>query len=753
MKNRITLILLTLIISSNLFGQKLSLTDLTNLCNKKNWQDVNQFMLLKGWTYYNSEEGDTEKYNTITWSYNKEDYSDKSQGWFYLYTFENYPNKISYSVFNKTSYLLIQNSLVSSGFKLIDSEIEDERVISTYANLGYTLKISNSKRKDEDWSDRSVTAYSITLIKKAGIYDSENGKKTEYYDDDTIKAEYNLLNGKLNGAFKLYYENGNIKKSSNYSNGILSGKVIEFDENGAKTAEYNMSNDKKNGLLTYFEDNKISYTANFKEDLKNGLFTALYYDDTTTKLYLKEIGPYINDEKNGAWTTYYIDGKTEKTIDYTNYLKDIKDGQFQESKGDSLIVGHYKANELNGNYKVYRDLNKTLFGGIINTNITQLKLTEEGQYDNGKKSGNWKFYDMSGSLSAEGSYIEDFEDGNWNYYYPNYVKENGESEAYAKKLIIKETYLNGKLNGKAQRFYYKEEIKYPCNEVDGSGVKMDSCSKFIFHEINETSYYKNGELNGIYELRDSINQMVSKGQYINDLKEGKWFTYKKGSKIKKESNYKNDALNGEVIEYNDNYKPINIGQFELGKLKQLVVNDSLGTNRNYKYDIIKRTDDYLKVNQSEYFSDGIVLKEYWLKNDYKNDDYFEFNFIMKTYKESDGSLGYTDGEFLVTTLNNEPIIKGKLYKENKIDTWTYYYYDQNVKIEKKYIDNAVIEELYLKLDNSLFSGEFEYVDNEKNVKEVRKIKEGLRNGKTIYIDLKTNKTINKEDYKGGKLKE
>jgi hypothetical protein len=76
MQKRITLIILTLIISSNLFGQKLSLTDLTNLCNKKNWQDVNQFMLLKGWTYCNSEEGDTEKYNTITWSFNKEDYKE-----------------------------------------------------------------------------------------------------------------------------------------------------------------------------------------------------------------------------------------------------------------------------------------------------------------------------------------------------------------------------------------------------------------------------------------------------------------------------------------------------------------------------------------------------------------------------------------------------------------------------------------------------------------------------------------------------
>ena len=100
-------------------------------------------MLFKGWTYYNSEKGDTDEYNTITWSYNKEDYNDKAEAWFYLYTFENYPNKLSYSVFNKSSFLFIQNSIVSNGFKLIDSAIEDEKVISTYSSLGFILKISN----------------------------------------------------------------------------------------------------------------------------------------------------------------------------------------------------------------------------------------------------------------------------------------------------------------------------------------------------------------------------------------------------------------------------------------------------------------------------------------------------------------------------------------------------------------------------------------------------------------------------------
>lgn len=785
MNQKFTLLFLMILFCSNSFGQKLTLNDLTNLCNKKNWEDINQTMLLKGWTYYNSEKGNTEQYNTITWSYNKDDYSDKAQGWFYLYTFDNYPNKISYSTPNKSSYLLIQNSLVSNGFKLIDSEIEDEIVISTYSNLGYILKISNAKRKDDDWSDRSLTSYSITLIKKAGIYDSQNGKKTDYYDNDVIKAEYSLLNGEINGLLKVYDENGNIKKTTNYINGIVSGKVVEYKENGDKNAEYTIINDSiQNGLLTFYDNNKISYTTNYKNNLKNGQHTNYYYNDETQKLFLKEHGQYLNDSKNGTWKTFYVDGKNEKLLTYTNYLNDLKEGIFQDVQGDSLIIGNYKADELNGNYKIYRDIKKLLVGGLINTNPSELVLITEGQYIKGNKTGNWKVYDFTTALRNEGNYSDNLENGEWKYYYTNWSKENNEPLEYSKKLYLIQNYSSGKLNGKSTRLSYLEDKKYPCNELDDNGVKLDSCVKQLYIKILETSYYKDGELNGLFELRDSIGQITvkgnflngskdgewirrytetdaeekpysvfQKGKYLNDKKEGKWIEYYQENKIASEFTFKNDELNGEFIEYNNYSKPRFIKQFEIGKLKQLIVNDSLGVNKIKKYDIIESTESNLKCIETKYLKNAIVSQEYWLKNDDVHHSFFYVDFLIKTGKKSDGSLGYKDGTFLLSTLNNEPLITGKYYKENKIDLWTYYFYDQNVKNEIKYIDNQNIEEIYFKLDGSLFSGEFEYLDNEKNIKEIRKIKDGLRNGKTSFVDLKTNKTINKETYKDGKLKE
>ncbi len=123
MKSYKTLFLL-LLISQISFSQQLTLNDLENICNKSNWENVNQFLMNKNWEYYESEKGNSEKYSTITWSYEKS-YDDKASAWFYLYTYEGYPNKISYSVFNQPSYSVIQKSLNSKGYKLENSEIED----------------------------------------------------------------------------------------------------------------------------------------------------------------------------------------------------------------------------------------------------------------------------------------------------------------------------------------------------------------------------------------------------------------------------------------------------------------------------------------------------------------------------------------------------------------------------------------------------------------------------------------------------
>lgn len=786
MKQITLTISLTLLTCLSIFGQKLTLTDLTTLCNKKNWEDVNQTLLTKKWTYYDSEKGDTYKYNTIIWSYNKDYYSDKAQAWFYLYTYEGFPNKISYSVFNKESYSLIQNTISSAGFKLINSEIEDNQVISTYGNSSYTLEISTEKRQDNDWSDRSMTAYRITLIKKAGIYDPDNGKKTDYYYDGTVKAEYTLTNGKINGTLKVYNENGTIKRTGNFANGLENGLFKEYDKSGNLEAEYTMTNGKKNGVLKIYEDGKLSYSSTVKDDSKNGKHIEYYYNNETGKLQFKQIGDYLNDDKNGTWKLYFIeDNNTEKLLNFESYTKDIRTGAFQYIKADSLIIGNYKNDELHGEYKVYRDFVRTLFGAVICTDISKLTLTSEGSYYEGLETGYWKNYDFTETLRSEGRFSNGQKTGEWKYYYTSWIDGKGGSLPYSKQLYLIANYSNGELDGKSTRYSYLEEEKFPCSEIDENKNPLDTCKRYIYQKVLETTFFKNGKRNGPFELRDSINEVIAKGNFKNDLKDGEWlhrysitdvyketyFIYQKGNytndkrngkwiqyytegKIAETFNYKNDELNGEYVSWNQFNKPREKKQFNYGKLTELITYDSLGVKPVNKYEIYDEKNNSYKCRKTEYNENLTVTQEYWLKKDKDiNHNLFEITFLLATDpKLSDVTTAYKDGEFKLFNLDNQPIVTGKYYKEDRFGLWTFYYYDQGVKIESNFTQDKRTDEKYLTLNGELFSGEFIYNDNENGLKETRKIKDGLRNGKTTYIETTTNKTIKKESYKNGVLK-
>ncbi len=835
MKRFLLYFTITVLCNFNLYSQKLTLTDLTTLCNKKNWEDVNQSLLAKKWTYYDSEKGSTYKYNTITWSFNKDYYSDKAQAWFYLFTYEGYPNKISYSVFNKESYSIIQNSISSAGFKLVNSEIEDNQVISTYSNTQYTLEISTEKRTDDDWSERSTTAYRITLIKKAGIYDPDNGKKTDTYYDGTTKAEYTLVNGKLNGNLKTYYENGNLKKTGNYINGVESGlfkeydedgnleveysmsngefngslktfysngklkksgyylkgkehgNFIEYDENGNKEAEYVMANGMKNGVLKIYEDGKLDVITTFKDDIRNGQRIEYYYNEETGKLQLKQIGDYLNDEKNGTWKLCFVEeNNSERVLSFENYSSDIKNGQFQEVKGDSLIIGNFRNDKLHGEYKVYLDFSRMLLGGVIRTDTANLTLIADGSYYEDEKSGYWKQYDLTGTLRSEGRFSNGQETGEWKYYYTNFSDDKNGSMPYSKQLYLILNYVYGKLDGKSTRYSYLEEEEYPCSETDENKNPLDTCKRMVYQKILETTFYKNDKRNGPFELRDSINGIIAKGNFKDDLKDGEWlhrysdkdvneeiyFIYQKGNytkdkrdgrwlqyytenKIAKTFNYRNGELHGDFIEWNNQNKPSEKKQFNYGKLTELITYDSLGVNQKNKYEIYNENYNSYKCRKTEYYSDKTsASQEYWVKKEKDIDhNWFELTFLLAINpKFSDGTTGYKDGEFKLFNSTNQPIVTGKYYKKDRIGLWTFYYYDQNVKIESNFVQDKRIDEKYLTLNGDLFSGEFIYFDDENGIKEERKIKDGLRNGKTFYIDIKTDKTIKKESYKSGILK-
>lgn len=801
-------------ITSYVYSQNLALSETMALCNKSEWDGVNEYLLKKGWEYHESSKGDDDHYSTITWSYNKENYGDKAHGWFYLYTYKGLPNKIRYSFSNKLSYNTLKKGISISGMKQIDNMIGDNEIETKYANSNFIVSIKTEKRerKESYDSDNSVTAYTLEVIKKSGIYDNENGLKKIYDINGNIESEYTLKDTRINGLAKAYYSNGQVKVVSTYINGTKHGGSKEYDEEGNLTAEYNylggepsgaykiyengklkmtggLLNGDKNGLFkVYDEEERIDKEYNMKLGFLDGAYAEYYYEEG--KLLVKVTGFYANDQKTGLWQTIKIKEKGTELIEFKTYVNDKKNGAFKEVSKDSIIFGAYKNGILDGSYKVYRSLTALLLGGL-HGDTTNCALVATGSYNEGQKNGYWKYYSWSKGLIKEGRYYNDLESGEWKYYFENYVDEKGKQLSYSGKLFLIENYADGKKSGKEMRYAYLKRKEVPCDTTGNRNVNpLDTCHKMVYQKVFQTSYYKNGDLYGPIEYKDSAGVLRYKGNFVNGEKDGFWiesytgdaltnfdnfYSYKKGNyslgkrigqwtlqwngyteenKVQTTYNYKNGLLDGKIISLHDNGKSASIALLENGNMKSVQVYDSLGVNIIRSYELTSETSYDLKCIKTEVEDDGSkVSQEYWIKKNrsYPVDpEYFELFFAFRTGRKSDGTTGFPDGQFKLYNSNNKIITEGFYSKETKTGKWKFYY-DSNVFTEQDFSNNVgSIEKYFVLATAQPFSGKFIQKFANGKIKYEYKISDGLRDGKSKYYDENGN-VIKTEKYKKGIL--
>lgn len=500
-------------------NQTLTLKDLQYVCSQSDWTKVNNYLTNKGWEYYESEKGSSDRYNIITWSFNR-GYGGKASGWFYLYTFDGLSNKVRYSVFNQDSYNKVQNQINSLGYKLNESEIEDNEIISTYKNSRYFLKLTTEKRESSGsyYNDGGITAYNFVLILKSGIYDPDNGKKYEYYwDGKTIKIEYNLKDGELEGEFIKYYYNGNIELRSNIKNGKTSGLVERYYNDGKLKSKYHEYDEELHGSYkSYYANGKLQKTGNYYKGLENGLFKEyneegvllleynakngklhgeikVYHNNTNLKreghmnngkehgvfkeyseegvlelLYTKKNGEY-----NGAFKVYYENGRLERQGVFVN---GEESGEFKEYNEEGVLEFSYskKNGEFDGPFKVFYDNGH---------------LKRQGAFLNGEESGEFKEFNEEGELLF--------------HYFQKGAELNGFYKEYENnKLKIDCNYSNGELHGSYIRNYFKNdgEIEYRLSGQyefgDEDGLWIEQINEDGNFRTIESKTYQKGKLNG-----------------------------------------------------------------------------------------------------------------------------------------------------------------------------------------------------------------------------------------------------------------
>jgi len=93
----------------------------------------------------------------------------------------------------------------------------------------------------------------------------EDGLLKEYYDNGSIKLEYNFKNGKKDGEQKKWYDNKQILIKYNYNNGNLTGLQKKWYKNGQIKSEMNYYNNILDGISKYWYSNgQLKFIKNYK---------------------------------------------------------------------------------------------------------------------------------------------------------------------------------------------------------------------------------------------------------------------------------------------------------------------------------------------------------------------------------------------------------------------------------------------------------------------------------------------------------
>lgn len=796
----------------SIYSQNLTLNELFAICNRKNWDEVNEYLIKKGWEYHESSKGDDTHYNTITWSYEKNRYNEKAQGWFYLYTYEDLPNKLGFTFFKKQTYTSLKAGIAAAGMKLIENTIEDNEIIAKYGNSNFILTVTTERREREDdyGSENSITAYSIVLIKKAGVYDNDNGFKTTYDEYGNLDAEYTLRDGKINGVAKRYHPNGQVKFVSTFVNGQKQGVAKEYDEEGVLTSEFTYVNDQHNGAYKIYEGGKLILTGNIARGEKNGLFkeyddegklrkeytlidglfdgsyTAYYYDENV--MYIKVTGQYKKDVQIGRWQTIKTKDKKIDILDSKTYVDGEVDGFYKEVKGDSIIFASKKNGVQEGKYSLYRNIATLLLGGLSG-DTSNCPVTEVGYYHEGQKDGLWKYYDFTGTLIKEGFYARDLENGEWKYYYNGYRDEKGNLADYSGKLYLIETYLAGEKNGKEIRYSSLVSRRKQCDTgTNKTTNSSDTCYEALYKPGYYSAFYKKNDLHGQYEQKDSVDMVTFKGNYVNGEKDGYWIesylnfkrngtpyykffrgNYKNGKEIGKweqydsknivliTNEYNNGKLDGKTTQWSMNGAAFIVKTFKENEIERIEIFDTINKKLKLRYDILTVFSDFFKCQETVFSADGNVSQEYRIYKGKKEKavDHWSFlaNFNANVKNNNDFSSGFKDGEYVKYDRNEKPLISGSYHKQERVGDWVFYYYDKNLKKEVNISNDHEGIEKYTVLDSGLpYSGKFvELFPNGKEKTEI-KIKGGLREGKSKYYS-EEGKLVRTEKYEKGQLEQ
>ena len=205
------------IISAN--AQNLSLDELIRL-RGKDIESANTYLSSKGWQFDDASEETQNQYSTTTWSYGKQQYTNRSKAFIKLMTADGYFNQIRYITIYKEHFNLIKSRIAYYKLTRLSSEAKDGYIKSTYIGSNYIIETTTSTDKYT-----SIPVYGISVRKKPDVYIPQKEIESSNTDNnqsglnappskDTLEDYKARVNGKLYSPPTEYVCVWTTKKSS-----------------------------------------------------------------------------------------------------------------------------------------------------------------------------------------------------------------------------------------------------------------------------------------------------------------------------------------------------------------------------------------------------------------------------------------------------------------------------------------------------------------------------------------------------------
>ena len=426
-----------------------------------------------------------------------------------------------------------------------------------------------------------------------------------YYENGTLKSEGNRTNFEVDSLWKFYDPDGKLMVEINYKSGKKNGiKTTRLDK---ETVNENFRDDIKEGYTKYFfPDGKIKQEIPFINGLEQGFGKEYGPDGTIVTLTEYKRGFVVDrlrinrkdgvGRKQGRWCIFYPQGNLKSEVTYRD---DKKNGYLKEyaENGDLLKISKYaddlvlpEAEEIqkpeiqneyypDGKIKISAMFRNGIPEGIRREYSSDGSVEKSYLYkngiitgegivkDDGDRQGPWKNYYPDGSLMSEGNYDNEKQTGVWKYYHSNgKIEQTGKFNKLGKfdgnwkwyfdngLLLKEENYRNGLKDGLSTEYDETgtviEEGEFVNGNEDGPWFELtgDSFIRGTYRDGLRNGMWYNFYLDRNGEKTDSL--CYFKGSFIEDNPNGKHSWYWENGNLKDEGNYVNGRKEGEWYKYN-----------------------------------------------------------------------------------------------------------------------------------------------------------------------------------------------------------